>query len=60
MTQKLKEQGHGIGWEMSGGAMGLRQMGQSESMSVMVDAIIQCSTMWLSNCHGYNMLIEAR
>lgn len=38
MTQKLKEQGHGIGWEMSAAVMGLRQMGQSEaSLSVMVD-----------------------
>lgn len=40
MTQKLNEQGHGIGWDISAAVIGMRQMGQSgASMSVMVDMV---------------------
>jgi hypothetical protein len=39
VTQKLKEQGHGIGWEMSGAVMGLRQIGQSVSSFVMLTRV---------------------
>jgi hypothetical protein len=49
VTQKLKEQGHGIGWEMSGAVMGLRQMGQSVSSSVIFVLRVLSSSVLLAN-----------
>ena len=45
VTQKLKEQGHGMGWEKSGAVMGLRQMGQSASSSAMVMQFVSLSSL---------------
>lgn len=45
VTQKLKEQGHGMGWERSGAVMGLRQMGQSASSSAMVMQFVSLSSL---------------